>query len=432
MGKVSRQSDRYNMHTTVEEPAQKKGNPRLGAFLAKILALLGALAVWFYAASNDTTVSEVVFTVPVSIENTARIEQENGWSVISGSNNFVEVTLSGKKNAINKLTEEEVEAYADVGAVTSAGRHQLDVTVVAPGELTVVNQSVHSISVYVDKKMSVTVPVRVRLVDYLIDADHHLEEPVPSVDEVVITGPSSEVERIEAAQLTVSPGTIRQPLTASGTLVPVDGDGNAVTGSYLSMKTTEATVYIGLYTEKKVPLTVVSQYGFLDETNSMISVEPSEITLRGEPAQLSSLNEIRVAVIDEKSLTGQTSTFSAFIKTPAGVTIEEGGDTATVTVTQIGTVTETYLVNPEDILVVNPKKIAYSLPQDSLILTLRGNPFRLSLLGTDNVHVSIDLTNIVGAEGSTVSVPAEITFSDPVDGFVYEIGDYKVRVKLGG
>ncbi|MBE6564147.1 MAG: hypothetical protein E7655_02570 [Ruminococcaceae bacterium] len=427
MSRVSKKSERYDMYTTVEESESSGGQSKIVSFLAKIIALLAAFGIWFYASSVDNTVSEAVFTVPVQIENAIKLESENGWSVISGANNYVEVKLSGPKNAVSKLTEEQVEAYADVGGITAVGRHQLDVTVVAPGEFTVKEKSVNSISVYVDRKMSLTVPVEVKLTDYILESNCWLGDPIPSLKEVAVTGPSSEVERIKAARVTLRLGAIRQSLTAGGTLVPVDENGNEVTGSYMSLKATEVTVNVNLYSEAELPLVVGNKYGFYNESNVKIDVTPSTVKVRGEPLMLASLNGVLLTDLNEKKMTDEENTVVVPIVMPVGLELVDDIESATVTVKQIGTVTATQLA--DTFIVKNPKRLKYTITNESLILTLRGPEAAFAKLTEDSITLHLDLSNVTGGN-TTLLLPLEVKFSDDVSGELYELGEYKVQVKL--
>lgn len=425
MPKISRRSDRYNIHTTVREGNVSVKKRKTVNFLAKILSALAAFGIWFYAASTDTAMADVVFTVPVTIENESVLEENNDWSVIAGKNNYVEVTLRGKKNSISKLTEDQIEAYADVGSVTSAGRHHLDVFVSHPGEYTLADKSVNSITVYVDKKTSVTVPVKVKLAEYVLDANCNIDEPLPDVREVVITGPSSEVDKIEYALVTLNPGVLKQSVTASGNLVPVDANGSEVIGSYISMKTTSVTVKINVYTDKEIPLKVSYKYGYYNDSNVRIKINPESVTVRGDPAVLAGIDAIELTQLDEKNISGE-NTITSYITVPKEVTKISEVEMATVSVEHVGTGLRKLAVTK--FTFTNPNRIEYTLMQESLILTLRGTLDALSSADSELVTVNVDLTNITGT--GIMLIPVRIIFSPPDTKDLYEIGEYRVQVRV--
>ena len=118
---------------------------------ARILCALAAVIVWLYVMNIDRPDFEKTFTgVPVSIENEKMIADEYNMSVISGYENTVNITVTGKKSEINKYTAQDIAAFVDLVSVNQPGKHQLEIVASAPGGLTVTAVSPSSAVVYTD------------------------------------------------------------------------------------------------------------------------------------------------------------------------------------------------------------------------------------------------------------------------------------------
>ncbi len=405
-------------------PSVKSG--RILDFIAKILCLLGAFLIWFYAMSTDVVTLEKEFTVPIDIENEDVLFDRTGWSVLSGRDNKIVVTLKGKRNVVSNLAESDIYAYVDVSSVESAGRQTLDVVVSAPSECEVVNTSTSSLSPYIDKRMTKNVPIEVSIPDYQISSEYQLDTPITNIKEVSITGPESELRRVSAARAVLSLGNVTQSVIASSRLELVDDSKNTVTSSYISMAVSSVNITVKLFATKEVPLKVSYKYGYFNEKNVKISISPSTVTLRGEPAALENINSIDIATVDEKMF-AKNGTQSVSITLPEGVTKMGADQSAVISVEHIGTNMKS--VSVENIKPANMSGLDCILETKSVNVSLRGPSSLLSKITEDDITVLVDLRTYTPGSGLTV-VPATIQISDEYKGSVYELGSYSVTVNI--
>ncbi|MBR5314296.1 MAG: hypothetical protein IKU45_02655, partial [Clostridia bacterium] len=254
---------------------------RVMDFVAKILCLLAAFVIWFYAMSTDVITLERDFTVPIKFENENALFEKTGWSVLSGRNSQVVVTLKGKRNIVNQINESDILAFVDLSEVENAGRQTLDIKISAPTECEVVNTSVSSISPYVDKKMTKNVPVKVEYTDYLVSSEYQIDAPSVNIEEVAVTGPESELKSVVAAKANLSLGNITETITSATQLTLVDSSGNEIDNPYLTMSTKTVNITVRLYMTKEVPLTVDYKYGYFNNKNVKVSITPSVVVLKG-------------------------------------------------------------------------------------------------------------------------------------------------------
>ena len=415
----------YEHHTAENEGdyVVKSTQSRTLDILLKLLSVMAAFILWFYVAGVESPTYETSFTgIQVGIS-----ANDSSLAVISGYNNTVDITVQGKKSEINKISADDIEAYVDISSIDAAGRYTLPIQVNVPGTLKVSSLSVSTVSVYLDSSIStITVPVKANLISYVLeDGEIGMSDMTVNIDEVSVSGPETVLQTIECARVDVSLGTVTSSVTAAGTLKLVDSNGDAITNPYVKLSQTEAVVSIPVYFTKKVPLTVSYKYGFFTSKTASVTISPQYIEIKGEADTLSAIDSIQLTTLDEKKVT--TDTITQKISLPSGVTNVSGIEEAVITVEHIGTSTKDVVVSSFDIN--NSGEINYELLTDSINVTLRGETQYLSYVRAEDIQASVDLSCLGEASGVT-SVPVTITILNNYSEHVYELGDYKISIRI--
>lgn len=394
--------------------------------IAKILCVLAAIILWFYVVMTDTTTDEKVFSgISVDIRGRDRIEDTLGLTIISGYDLTVDVTVKGPRADINRLTVDDVKAYIDMKTVDGAGEYTLPIRTSLPNGITAGSLSANYMTVYVDKRTTISVPVKI-VTSQVIEADFTMGTPEPSIETVNVSGPEEVLQTIDHAEASFDLGRVSKTLISTGKLTLVDANGNEINDPYVRLQTSEVTVRFPVYIYRDFDLKVDTKYGYYDSTNSRITISPASIQVRGDPDVISSMDSVSLGQIDEKKITGdETKTMAIML--PDGVENLSGTTTATVTITQIGTTTKK--LNVTDINVVNPNGLEYTLERNSLTVTFRGTKTMLDMLSSRNVSLTLDLGYLNKTSG-TVSVPVTVNVQSTLSGKVYEIGDYSMNVTI--
>lgn len=394
--------------------------------IAKILCVLAAIILWFYVVMTDTTTDEKVFSgISVDIRGRDRIEDTLGLTIISGYDLTVDVTVKGPRADINRLTVDDVKAYIDMKTVDGAGEYTLPIRTSLPNGITAGALSANYMTVYVDKRTTISVPVKI-VTSQVIEADFTMGTPEPSIETVNVSGPEEVLRTIDHAEASFDLGRVSKTLISTGKLTLVDANGNEINNPYVRLQTSEVTVRFPVYIYRDFDLKVDTKYGYYDSTNSRITISPASIQVRGDPDVISSMDSVSLGQIDEKKITGD-ETKNMAIMLPDGVENLSGTTTATVTITQIGTTTKK--LNVTDINVVNPNGLEYTLERNSLTVTFRGTKTMLDMLSSRNVSLTLDLGYLNKTSG-TVSVPVTVNVQSTLSGKVYEIGDYSMNVTI--
>ena len=385
-------------------------------FLAKLVCLLIAFFLWYYASSLDTVIYDKEYTsIPVRIENNSEL------SLLSGEGMTVDITISGKRNDLRKVNISDISAYVVIPESTTPGRYEYEIMFNIPSGVTLEKSSASNIVVYVDDTITKSVPVKVNLVSFYYEKDCELR--IGSIPDITVSGPANVVNTIEYASLPVNMGDqqISKSVSYRGELVLKDSDGETVSDSYVRLSSETASVTLSLYKERNVPILVKFKHGLVIEQDCRITLSRSNIKVYGEADKVSDM--VIECVIDEKTLRDNVAV-SCAIALPTGVTNMDNVYNVSVTVDLKNIAEKTFSVTP---VVLNGTLEEQIQPIE---VKVRGKKDIISSLTADSIIAKIDLYGMTGV----VTLPISFEFDGTFDGQVYEIYDadkpYEIKVTV--
>ncbi len=291
-----------NAKKYVADKTFKVGNRsfRLLSVLIYACCLLVSFFIWLDLSDNNVEVITREFSdITLEIDGEADLAR-SGLAVFGEYTDRITVSVSGPKNRINRLDDDELTAYVDVSEVTASGRIKLDVNVHGADRYEYV-VSPSSIRVFIDENDEIDIPVEVDET-YDILPDSYSYEIVTDTEFVTVKGAKSVLDNIKSAKVYVDLGTIDAGFSQRGDITFVDEDGKVVDSEYFSSDVSKVGVDVKVYTEKTVPLVSSFKYGWIKSANVKITTTPSQITLRGDPRRLEEINEVHLPEIDETTL----------------------------------------------------------------------------------------------------------------------------------
>ena len=298
----------------------------------KITAVLFAVVVWVVslltAAPGDVTQD---YPGRVAVE---RPDVPAGY-VLSATLGDVGLKLRGSQAAVSGIVASDLHATIDLSA---ADLHRSDPQDV-PITVTVANASVHVVDV---SPLTATVriePITARAVAVAArfanepPAGTSAGEPAITPNEVRVNGAASQVARIAAVYATVAFGDAVTDLVQSVQPTAVDASAAKIDGLTFEPAVVQVTVpVLPKATTRTVPVVpsvrgnVAAGYWI-----TKITVDPTVVTVRGEPAALGTFDQVTTAVIDVSGL-GADRTFQVGLLQPADGTSLIKAAQATVTV----------------------------------------------------------------------------------------------------
>lgn len=396
-----------------------------------LLSLAIAFGLWLYVVTVVSPDSEDVYYVPVVLEGETALN-EKGLMVTSDTNVTVTLRVAGSRTDLVKLNNTNINVVVDLSKIYDPGEHQLQYTVSFPGDIPsnaveTQSQSPNRISVTIEEKVTKYVPVNIVYSGSVPDgfitdkANAVLDNP-----NVAVTGPSSIIDQIDAAYISVDLTDRSESISENFRFTLCNEAGEPVDLKEL-VTTTVTEVRLDLKIERVKEITPVLEViagGGATEQTSLIKIEPEVIRISGNETALSKIDSIVLGTINLGELTEDTQlTFP--IELPEGVTNLTGVTEATVRISfpklQKKELTVTN-ITPINV----PEGLEVDMLTEALTVTVRGPSAMVSSMTADDLSVTVDFS---GVEIGTAVVKADIKITSAYAD-VGAIGTYSVSATL--
>ena len=196
--------NRSNENATFDDGAYVvKKNKKLN-IVAFVLCVLASFSIWLYVKNTQTSDYTKTFTITVEAINLEKLEEESGLSVFGLTETQASVTLSGKKNDVQKYSEKDFRAYIDVSSINQVGYAALSVAVEVPSsDVKVMTVEPQKVTVYADH-------LQVKTIAAACQSTDNDDSPYTfglNFDRIEISGPAAFVDQIVKAQVDAPKGS---------------------------------------------------------------------------------------------------------------------------------------------------------------------------------------------------------------------------------
>ena len=253
---------------------------------AKILALLGAVVLWFFVMNDQNPSVNSTFTVPVYT-----INGPDGYTVKLNPRD-VTVKVKAPRASFTATKPDDFKAYVDLGEAVE-GTNKLKVRTVVPQGFEVVDISDEIIEVTMEALVEKQLAVNIQVTGNT-GAHSALDKIIPEKDSVKVTGPRTNVERVNRVVGYINLANNTSDFTMKVKLTPIDVDGNIVDSVSLSTQEIDVTAKILSGVDKKV-VSIKPAYSGVPAQNfevSVVSAQPDKVEITGKTEVLEKLSEI--------------------------------------------------------------------------------------------------------------------------------------------
>lgn len=399
-----------------------------------VLSLLISVVIWLLVVINvSPQTTRVIKDVKVTIDDT--VPSQFGLEVFGESEFVVDVTVKGKKYQIStgNLSADDIVVTAVTTNVDAPGFRTLQLRAEPVSEnasYTISSVSAKTIDVYFDTAKTVQFVVEPNIItdgfpvveDGFTCGEISLSEP-----SVVITGPSTQVNRIEKVVADcVLDKSLNSNLSLETAIVPLD-DKNKSDFDYLSMSVERTVVAIPVLRTK----TVNTAVNFKNIPKNYVAsplkykISPAKETFNIFVDEYEKATSYDVGTIDFKTL---SPTNNRFVFSSHKLPVAEGGAKEFIVTVDMSGFSQEYIsVSQDKIKVNNPEKLDYTISDYPNSVVIVGPDSELSGITKDNIYLEIDLSQVEAEEGETVVIPALITVESDTC-WVY--GTYDIEITL--
>lgn len=311
-------------------------NKALMVFSVIVAILIWATVKVNYSEEILRTLSDVKINIASTVDEDSELV-----AFIDESELYCEVEVKGKSYDINSysLNKDEIIVEATGTFVDSAGYKVLNLTAKTAdggiGDVEITRISPSSISVYYDRKSTDTFNVEAKLgnnLDTLVEGEYAVGQPVPSMNTIEVTGPSTVLNRLKKVYFTAQIKEDALPLTASKNLpakIAYDLE-NEDEAKYLicegiNNESNPATVTVPVYVTKEVETAVkfVNQPAVFSEKVDGVTVLPGKVKISYNPKDDEQYDRLYVGTIDFSKISNKVNYFEFPIDEKLGVNVTD-------------------------------------------------------------------------------------------------------------
>ena len=306
----------------------------------KIVSLIVAIFLWLFVTNyQDPETVLTVNNVPVKLLHTEAVKSEGKiYIVLDDSDTIPVVTINAPRSIVDKLEADNVIATADLEDMNPDYTVPITITTNKYSDsISNISGSIRSVSLSVEDEARAIFPIETTVAGSAADG-YQIGQVALDQNQVRVTGPKSEVERVRSTGVTVDISDSDRTVSTNAEIHLYDEDGRDIDiDKNLTLNIDKVMVRVEVLPLKVVPIKIavsgkpVEGYRMTGET----SVEPGQVMVAGKKSTLEALSAISIPS-SELNVTGRTNdlvkTFDLRNYLPTGVELAEG-ESETVKVT---------------------------------------------------------------------------------------------------
>jgi len=405
------------------------------SFIMAIAIVVSVVAWMVVSYSGNTAITTTIRDVKVVIEAAdANLQRYDLVAIGDVDDLTVDIEVTGPRATVGNMDKDELIVNARLNNVTGAGEYDLPLEVQDTKNRSIEYGAVRpdTVKVRFDRMITRTLPIKLEMSGVTIPDGYLMDEEHVYPTEVQVSGPSTEIDSIKTANVTLA---FDEPLTKSIdrdiNVVLRDEYGSAVDSPYFTFNNSKVRVSVPVLKKKTVPVKfeyVNVPSGFNTEVLKY-SLSPTEVEIAGPEDKLSTFNEIHLDYIDIRNLAPDVNFFYA-INLPDNFISVDGTSDANLRFNPEGFDYRDFSIDSERIRVINVSDDYEVTIQSKSIpgVTVYGPAEDLELVTAKDLVAQVDMGQIDYKLGQ-VTVPVEIILNDNETCWAYGT-HYTVRATI--
>ena len=257
----------------------------------KIGCLVAAIVLWFVVIYEQNPTSEASYTVPVAVKNL------DARFIAADLPKTVYVRISGPRNTIVNMGDNEIKAYIDLSEVEE-GEQTVPIHVDIPQGTELKKQNAKTATIRVDWYAVQEITLTPCLVGKLNDGiSVSSVKLVP--EKVIVSGARRLIRQVDSAIIEIPMGGKDKDFTFMAPIKLFQSDGTPVEGLQITPRQTNVSVSIAQNAvAKKVPVNLITYGTPADDMKlKQVVITPKEIEVRGTAEAINEINGINLPAI---------------------------------------------------------------------------------------------------------------------------------------
>lgn len=383
-----------------------------------LVAFLLAFILWLFFSQNSTAeeTTTTIYDIPVSIELSEQA-QNDGLKIYRGLDTTAAVQIKGNRITVGTVTKDDIQVTAqETSAILSPSTsYALSLSArknSSKSDYEIVSVSPNVVNIYVDRERQkeFTIENRIDTTNLKIPTGYYLAKPVLSTDKITVTGPETEVKKIDKIVVrdTVD-GEQTSNITRTETPVLLDSEGEEINSDLLVIQPEAVDATIRILPKKELSVTpVFKNVPSGIDVNSIASVSPSTISIAGPADTINALTEIQLEPIDFSKISPDAKEQKLNLTLPDGCISISNEDQATITYNLDGYSSTSVHVTSFTKTGIQDGFDA-TVSTSGLYVNIAGPTDTLDTITSDNIIAQVDLTSLGNGFVGEAEVPVKIS-----------------------
>lgn len=395
-----------------------------------LISLIIAFGIWVTVSPQR----EVAVNCPIKLSTNNSSAEKLGLEIISGKEQTISVTISGKWYNISDVTANDIDISYSFSGVVNSGDYDVAISATkanATDDFTIESVSPEKVTVSMDHIATAEYNIEVSANN--IDPSEGCIIGTPIIDNdmgtIKITGPATKIKKLKRVVAEIDDKlTLTESKAFKSELKFYDKNDKEIDISSFTIPYSEVDVIIPLNQTKDV--SVKAQFENVPEAykSKSISYSLSEksIELVGTIEALEKINSIELEPIDFKNLTTENNKFELELNLPSGVTASNGINKVTVTVDMNGFTSKRFEISKFK-SVNSPANMVSNVETKYKSVTVVGPADVINNLEKSDLYIEYDMSKVTGSTGSAIVVG---TVKSSKYKTIWGTGDLDVRVNI--
>ncbi|MGI6669932.1 MAG: YbbR-like domain-containing protein [Acetivibrionales bacterium] len=359
----------------------------------KIISILIAIVIWLVITnSTNPFISRTIYNVPVSVENEEFLQQ-NGYTLKNTPRNYIDITIRGRQDAVDKVKAADFEVTLDYAQIKSVHDKKLKISepVCLVKDVTIESFSPSEVDIQLARNKTGTFPVELKT-DIKTKPGYVVLRTSVSPEMMPIYGEESLIDSVDSIKASLELAGVDRDITMNVQCVVYNKEGKEISSLSNDLKVT-VTVEVA----KELPVYAVTRGRLADDyVETLRVIEPEKVLVTGPPEILEKLTNIKTEQLDIDNIRANF-TKSVPLVVPDGVKLVNSPDSVTFNMSVEKLVVRNIELSKSDISILNARNdgtLAYEILTESVQLQFKGRQAEVDAIKPEALKPAVDVMEL--------------------------------------
>lgn len=359
----------------------------------KIISILVAVVIWLIVTNNTNPfISRTIYNVPVAVENEEFLQQ-NGYTLKNSPRNYIDITIRGRQNAVDKVKATDFEATLDYGQIESVNDRKLEISepVCLVKDVTIESFNPAAVDIQLTRNKTGTFPVELKT-NIKAKEGYVVLKTTVSPEMMPIYGEESLIDSVDSIKANLELQDVDRDITKNVQCIVYNKEGKEISSLSNDLK-----VAVTVEVAKELPVYPVTRGRLADDyVETLRVIEPDRVLVTGPAEILEKLTSIKTEQLDIDNIRANF-TKSVQLVVPEGVKLVNSPDNITFNISVEKLVIKNIELLKSDISILNARNdgtLVYEILTESVQLQFKGRQADADAVKPELLKPAVDVMEL--------------------------------------